>query len=169
MGADLLQNLIPHLEAWWGPITLIAAAIGLALAVSGLTGLALGNGERRWKAFASLLSGVLLINLPELMDVLSQTILSADSASPLSYAAPRNHPAGNLVRVSVLVIGLVGLIGVARGVYLLRLAPAEGGGPARALVHLIGGILCVNLVEFLKLLAASLGGEVEAIIATIVG
>ena len=169
MGVDILSSLAPHLAAWWTPITLIAAAAGLWLSISGLMALASERPGSKGRALAALVSGVLLLNLPDLMDALRQTLLSADSASPLSYAAPMGHPAGSLVRVVVLAIGLVGLVGVARGVYLLRLSPSEGGGVPRALVHLAGGILCVNLTEFLRLLAASLGGDAQALVEAIVG
>lgn len=165
---DPLASLVPHLEAWWGTIGTIAALIGLALAVKGLAGLAGRPDGRRRGAFLALVSGILLLNLPELLDVLSGTILGRDSAEVLSYRPP-DHPAAGLMRLVFLAVALVGLIGTARGVYILGLPGGEGGGLPRALVHLAGGILCLNLPEFLRLLAASLGGEVEALVAAIVG
>jgi uncharacterized membrane protein len=166
--SDILANLIPHLESWWTVLTVIVSLIGLALLVIGLLGLSKVQAEGKKKAFLTLLAGVLLLNSPEFMDVLAQSLFSHDSAEVLSYRPPTGAAAG-LIRLAVLVVGLVGLIGVARGIYLLKLAPGEGGGVPRALVHIIGGILCVNLVEFLRLLAASLGGEVESIVSAILG
>jgi hypothetical protein len=147
----------------------MAALVGLWLTVSGLMALSSKSQGGRGRALAALASGALLVNLPELIDALSQTLFSADSLSPLAYSAPKGHSAGSLVKVSVLAIGLIGLIGVARGAYLLRLSPAEGGGLPRALVHMIGGVVCVNLTEFLRLLAAALGGDAQALLASIVG
>jgi hypothetical protein len=166
---DALANLASHLEAWWTPIISLAALIGLWLTATGLIALSSKSQGGRGRALAALASGALLVNLPELMDALSQTLLSNDSLSPLSYAAPKSHSASSLVKAAVLAIGLVGLIGVARGAYLLRLAPAEGGGLPRALVHMAGGVVCVNLPEFLRILAAALGGDAQALVASIVG
>jgi hypothetical protein len=147
------------------------ALIGLALVVkglAGLAGLAARPDGRRLGAFLALASGILLINFPELLDALSQTILGRDSADALSYRPPAN-PAAGYLRLVFLVVAIVGLVGVARGVYILRLTGGEGGGLPRALVHMVGGILCLNLPEFLRLLAASVGGEVEALVSAIIG
>jgi hypothetical protein len=168
MDGDLLANLAPHLEAWWGVITALGALAGLCLAISGLAGLAGRGGRGRARALTTLLSGVLLLNLPEVLDVLSRTLVGTDAADVLSYRPPAAE-GGSLVRVAVLALGLTGLVGVARGLYLLGLGPAEGGGLPRALVHLAGGILCVNFVEFVKILASSLGGEVQALVEAVVG
>ncbi|MDR0622661.1 MAG: hypothetical protein LBJ61_12435 [Deltaproteobacteria bacterium] len=168
MGQDLFANLIPHLEAWWGVLGLIVAMLGLFLVVKGLMGLAQRPQGGVKLAFLTLLCGVILLNTPEFMDVLAQSLFGGNSADVLSYRPP-NHAASGLFRLVVLVVGLTGVIGVARGVYLLRLTAGEGGGTARALVHIAGGILCVNLVDFLRLLATSLGGEVESIVASILG
>jgi hypothetical protein len=168
MGQDILSNLIPHLEAWWSVLGVIIAFIGLALLVKGLLGLASRVQGGPKSAFVTLICGIVLINAPEFMDVLAQSLFNNDSAQVLSYRPP-NHAASGLFRLVVLVVGLTGMIGVARGVYILRLSGGEGGGLPRALVHIAGGILCVNLVDFLRLLAASLGGEVQSIVTSILG
>lgn len=166
---DILANLVPHLEVWWGVLLVIITMIGLALTVSGLLGLASarpGGGGK--KAFLTLLAGAVLLNAPELLDALSQTLLGGDSADLLSYRPPA-HAAAGYLRVAVLAVGLVGLVGVARGVCILRLTGGEGGGLPRALAHIVGGVLCVNLTEFLKILAATFGGDVEAVVSALVG
>ncbi|MDR2386801.1 MAG: hypothetical protein LBE80_04345 [Deltaproteobacteria bacterium] len=168
MSQDLLTNLIPHLESWWSVLGLIITFIGLALLVKGLIGLASRVQGGSKGAFLTLLCGVILINCPEFMDVLAQSLFNQNSAQVLSYRPP-NHAASGLFRLVVLVVGLTGMIGLARGVYILRLTGGEGGGLPRALVHIAGGILCVNLVDFLRILAVSLGGEVQSVVTSILG
>jgi hypothetical protein len=168
MGQDILANLIPHLETWWGVLGVIVSLVGLTLAVKGLAGLA-GRGQGGpGAAFLTLLSGIILLNAPEFMDALAQSLFGRDSAEVLSYRPP-NHAASGILRLVVLVVGLTGVIGLARGVWLLRVAEERGGGLPRALVHIVGGVLCVNLVELLGLLAASLGGEVESLVSSVLG
>jgi hypothetical protein len=163
---DIFSNLIPHLESWWNVLGIIIALIGLSLTIMGLLGLAKGDGRKT--SFLTLMAGILLLNAPEFMDVLAQSLFSRNSAEVLSYRPPAQAASG-LLRLVFLVVALTGIIGVARGIYILRLTGGEGGGLPRALVHITGGILCVNLVEFLKILAVSLGGEVESIVTAIIG
>ncbi|MDR1486765.1 MAG: hypothetical protein LBT62_02045 [Deltaproteobacteria bacterium] len=166
---DLLLNLIPHLETWWGVLEVIVAAIGLFLVVSGLVGLSGRQDGGKKRALLTLIAGTLMLNAPSLLDAFAQTLFTQNSAEVLSYHPPDSNPASGYIRLAVLAVALTGLIGVARGLYLMRLSPGEGGGLARALVHMTGGVICVNLVEFLKLLAASLGGDVEILVTSILG
>ncbi|MDR3135651.1 MAG: hypothetical protein LBU69_06120 [Deltaproteobacteria bacterium] len=168
MSQDIFANLIPHLESWWAVLVAIISLIGLCLVIKGLMGLSGRPREKAKRAFLTLLSGIILLNSPEFMDILAQTLFSQDSAEILSYRPP-GHAGSGIIRLVVLVVGLTGLIGIARGVYILRLTGGEGGGLPRALAHIAGGILCVNLVDFLRLLAFSLGGEIESIVSSVVG
>ena len=40
---------------------------------------------------------------------------------------------------------------------------------SRGIVHLIGGIIAVNLVTFLRGLGATIGGDVQTYVARIIG
>jgi hypothetical protein len=167
-GQDFFTNLIPHLEAWWPVLVVIIALIGLVMTVSGLAKLTRRSQSGRRKAFMILLAGVLLLNAPEFLDVLTRTIFAQDAVGALSYRPPANVASG-IIRLVVLVVAITGLIGVARGIHILSRSTEGGGGLSRALVHIVGGILCVNLPTFLRILAASLGGEVGSIVSAIVG
>jgi hypothetical protein len=120
-------------------------------------------------AFITLVAGTLMLNAPSVLDAFSQTFFNQPSAEVLSYRPPETNPASGYLRLVVLMVALTGLIGVARGLYLMRLSAGEGGGLARAIVHIVGGILCINLVEFIKLLGASLGVDVEVLVSSLLG
>ena len=64
---------------------------------------------------------------------------------------------------------IIGLIGIVRGLCLLRDTPNQPKNFSRAFVHMIGGIIAVNLVEFLRGIGATLGGDVQSHINTILG
>jgi hypothetical protein len=114
------------------------------------------------------ISGILMLNLSVFSDVLARSLFGTDPAGILSYR-PQVSSGSEIIRFVLLAVGLTGLIGVGRGLFLLRLTPPEGGGLARAIVHMIGGILCMNFAEFLRILASGFGGEVEILITSVIG
>ncbi|MDR1546039.1 MAG: hypothetical protein LBU12_04880 [Deltaproteobacteria bacterium] len=165
--SDVLNRLASHLEVWRGVTFLLIEAMGLWLFVSGLMALA-GREQSRGRVCATLAAGALMLNVPGLLDALAQTFFAQNSAQALSYHPPA-HAAASYVRFAVLLVNLTGLAGVGRGLYLLKRTAGEGGGLPRALVHIVGGVLCVNIVEFIKLLAVSAGGQVEAVTNAVLG
>ena len=70
---------------------------------------------------------------------------------------------------AVYAIATVGLIGIARGLCLMRDTPNQPMNLSRGLVHLFGGIIAVNLVTFLRGIGATIGGDVQTYIARIIG
>ena len=66
-------------------------------------------------------------------------------------------------------IAAVGVIGIARGVCLMRDTPNQAMNFSRCIVHLFGGIIAVNLVTFLRGIGATVGGGVQTYIAKIIG
>ena len=66
-------------------------------------------------------------------------------------------------------IATVGIIGIIRGLCLLRDTPQQAMNFSRSIVHLFGGIIAVNLVTFLRGIGATLGGDVQTTIAKILG
>ncbi|MDR1657736.1 MAG: hypothetical protein LBT47_09310 [Deltaproteobacteria bacterium] len=165
---DIFNNLIAHLEIWWGVVETIVAAIGLFLVVKGLAGLTDSGSRQRHQALIAIVAGILMLNFSVFSDALARTIFGTDSSEILSYRPP-TEVGTDIIRFVFVAVGLTGLVGVGRGLYILRLSPGDGGGLARALVHLAGGILCLNLPEFLRILASSFGGEVEVFITSVIG
>ena len=85
-----------------------------------------------------------------------------------SYSPP-SSPGSVYIQFAVYAIATVGLIGIARGLCLMRDTPNQPMNLSRGLVHLFGGILAVNLVTFLRGIGATIGGDVQTYIANILG
>ncbi|MDR2611360.1 MAG: hypothetical protein LBG06_00435 [Deltaproteobacteria bacterium] len=169
---DMLANLIPHLQGWWGALSAALCLAGLAIVVCGVASLARGAAcgrARPWAAAAFAVgAGILLVNLPGFLDSLAQSVFGHASVQGLSYRPPE-HPARHYVQFAVHLLALVGLAGVGRGLLLLRDSPERPGQLGRALVHIAGGTLCVNFVPTLRILGRSLGQDVASVIAAITG
>jgi hypothetical protein len=117
-----------------------------------------------WSFFAA----VLLLNLPTLMDSLSMTVFNQSSEQTLSYTPP-SHPGSVYLQFAVYAIMTVGVIGIARGIALMRDTPNQPMNMSRGIVHLFGGILAVNIVTFLRGIGATVGGDVQTYITQIIG
>ena len=122
----------------------------------------------RSTAVWTLWAAVLLLNIPALMDSLAMTVFNQTSEQTLSYSPPAS-PGSVYIQFAVYGIATVGVIGIIRGLCLLRDTPNQSMNLSRCIVHLFGGILAVNLVTFLRGIGATLGGDVQTTIAKIIG
>ncbi len=166
---NYLANVIPHLQQWWPVIVTLSYLIGISFAVlSAVQAISQKHRFDRTVAAWSFTCAVLLLNLPAFMDTLSMSIFDKSSEHILSYS-PSASPASIYVQFAVYCIAIIGLIGIVRGLCLLRDTPNQSKNFSRAFVHMIGGIIAVNLVEFLRGIGATLGGDVQSHINTILG
>ncbi len=166
---NYIANVIPHLQQWWPVIVLLSYLIGLAFGVISLVQ-AVSQKQRfnRSVAVWTFWVAVLLLNLPSLMDSLSMTVFNQTSEQSLSYSPPAS-PGAVYIQFAVYAIQTVGLIGIMRGLCLLRDTPNQSMNFSRGIVHLFGGIIAVNLVSFLRGIGATVGGDVQTYVAKIIG
>ena len=166
---NYVANVIPHLQQWWPVLIRLAYLVGMAFAVMSFAQ-AISQKHRfnRSTAVWSLWCAVLLLNLPALMDSLSMTVFNQSSEQALSYSPPAS-PGSVYIQFAVYAIATVGVIGIARGICLLRDTPNQSMNFSRGLVHLFGGIIAVNLVTFLRGIGSTIGGDVQTYIARIIG
>jgi hypothetical protein len=102
------------------------------------------------------------------MDSLSMTVFNQSSEQSLSYSPP-SHPGSIYLQFAVYGIMTVGVIGIARGISLMRDTPNQAMNLSRGIIHLFGGILAVNIIPFLRGIGATVGGDVQSYITTIIG
>ena len=166
---NYVANVIPHLQQWWPVLIRLAYLVGLVFAIVSFTQ-AVSHKQRfnRSTAVWSLWCAVLLLNLPTLMDSLSMTVFNQSSEQTLSYSPPAS-PGSVYIQFAVYAIATVGVIGIARGICLLRDTPNQAMNFSRGIVHLFGGIIAVNLVTFLRGIGSTIGGDVQTYIASIIG
>lgn len=166
---NMISNVIVHIKPWWGYIRVMMYLSGLTCVVMSLVHFPkaklIGTFHR---CVLGLVAGVCLLNTPVFLDSLAYTVFNDPSANPMSYAAPK-HYGKVYVDFAVYVIGIIGLIGIARGILIFRRMDITNHEMGRALLHLLGGIICVNLPAFLRIMGTSLGGEVASTVNIIIG
>jgi hypothetical protein len=166
---NYVAAVIPHLQQWWPTLIRLAYLVGLVFAViSAVQAVNQKNRFNRTTAVWSFLAAVLLLNLPTLMDSLAMTVFNQSSEQALSYTPPAS-PGSVYIQFAVYCIATVGIIGIVRGISLLRDTPNQSMNLSRGITHLFGGIIAVNLVTFLRGIGATLGGDVQTYIAKIIG
>ena len=166
---NYVVNVIPHLQQWWPVLIVLAYLVGAGFAVLSLAQ-SISHKQRFNRATAvwTFWAAVLLLNLPSLMDSLSMTVFNQTSEQSLSYSPP-SSPGAVYIQFAVYAIQTVGLIGIMRGLCLLRDTPNQSMNFSRGIVHLFGGIIAVNLVNFLRGIGATVGGDVQTYVAKIIG
>ena len=166
---NYVANVIPHLQQWWPVLIVLAYLVGVGFAVLSLAQ-SISQKQRfnRVTAVWTFWAAVLLLNLPTLMDSLSMTVFNQTSEQSLSYSPP-SSPGSVYIQFAVYAIQTVGLIGIMRGLCLLRDTPNQSMNFSRGIVHLFGGIIAVNLVSFLRGIGATVGGDVQTYVAKIIG
>ncbi|HVE45063.1 MAG TPA: hypothetical protein VNC84_08060 [Gammaproteobacteria bacterium] len=105
-----------------------------------------------------ILVGAMLIYLPSALQMGTVTFF-ADMA-PYAYVPPENNPLGSLLKAGALIIQLFGTIAFIRGLMILGKLGTQGGhqgGIGKAVTHLIGGICCLNIYQFIGVISNTLG------------
>ncbi len=166
---NYVANVIPHLQQWWPSLIRLFYLIGVVFGVVSL--IQAVNPKNRFNRGVSawaFVTAVLLLNFPALMDSLAMTVFNQTSEQELAYTPP-GSPGSVYIQFAVYAIATVGIIGIARGLCLIRNASQQAMNFSRGIVHIFGGIIAVNLVTFLRGIGATIGGDVQAYIARIIG
>jgi hypothetical protein len=166
---NILQNAIPHLASLWDILRTGFVVFGFGLTIWSLCRMAFASRDRgQGRAFKALVVGVLFLNVPAFLDALSQTFLGQNATQALSYLPPATE--GQVyVQFAVFLTALVGLVALGRGLWILKNSNNYQGFMGRGMIHICGGVFCVNLVETIRLIAKALGGNLPETVQAIFG
>ncbi len=162
---NYLTNAINTLTPWWDTITILCYVLGIALFFMAGYSAINANKERNSSQYIWLfLSAVLCLNLPPLLDSISVSIFNNASAENiLSYSSDAAN-AADYITFSLRAVMLIGLLGVIRGINFLRDTPQRAKDMPKAITHMIGGTLAVNIVQFLQALGSTAGSDIQSYI-----
>ena len=80
--------------------------------------------------------------------------------TPYAYVTATTGQWASFMRSCFLIVQLIGTISFIRGLVILsRLGERSGQGDtlSKGLTHVIGGILCINIYQFVQVIAATFG------------
>lgn len=175
--ASILDNLTPSLLELEKLVSGAAYLIGVMFLIKGVMALKhagegkshMSQGHSLKEPILYLSSGAMLIYLPTAMDVMLKTVYG--STNILSYnSLESGNPIVDALFGSsglfggdlVIFIQLIGLIAFVRGwVMLAKSSTQQGGhqgGFGKAIMHIFGGILAINIVQTINIINNTLYG-----------
>ena len=106
--------------------------------------------------------GAMLLFLPTTMDVL--LLSTFGDSSILAYDVSSSVVGGQLLLDILNFIRIVGFIAFVRGWWIMTALGSSHAPPGtltKALVHLVGGILAINIVGTMKIIAGTFGLDID--------
>lgn len=144
-------------------MSVVAILLGLGLFIGGMFQLK-RYGEMRtfmshqmtiWGPGAMIFGGVLLLMLPFTVTTSLLAFFGPGQTLPLAYTPTSEHDFDVYVPVVLAFVRLVGIGAIMRACLLFSKTGGHGGQPGtmgKAMIHLLGGILCVHVLGTAHLL-----------------
>lgn len=173
--ADISQNLIQLKTSALGQVwtMLIALSQVMAVAFAFLAVLKLkkfGQNSQMMASHPSLLGPIVslfiaavLFFLPLTLDTLVNTMWGYDTTGIKSYISTSSSTWDSLIKPVITIIQIIGLIAFLRGWVILARATSEGSQPGtigKAITHIVGGVLGINIVGTITVLQNTFGSGV---------
>lgn len=156
---DMLQNLTDTMPELMRLVTALAYVLGMIFVVKGVGGLKqLGESRTHHtqkEARGDLITiavGAALLYLPSSVHTGISTFWT--NSSPLQYVPQGvSGPWGDLLADVFTIVQFIGTVAFIRGLVMLSQLSGHGGHQAslgKALTHMIAGIFCINIYQFLQ-------------------
>lgn len=162
---DMITRIIPQLQQLWTLIFAVSVLMGLILVFTGLYRLGTSGGRAGASSPAmpkiTVLIGIIILNIPAVLDTLAMSTLDEPSVQALTYIPPEST--GRMyIQLAVYLIQIIGLLALIRGWSLMDKIGRNGDSVFwKASTHIIGGFMAVNIVECFRLVGLSIGGPVQ--------
>lgn len=162
---DMLVNIAKQVPSLMRLVTAIAYVLGMYFIIHGIIKLK-HAGEMRTQMsrehslmgpIIMLSVGAMLLYLPSSVQVGMSTFWT--DPNPYAYLKQKDQWS-DFINVCFTIVQLIGTIAFIRGLVLIsHLGSGSGqhGTMSKGMTHIIGGILCINIYEFIKVITATLG------------
>jgi hypothetical protein len=163
---EAMRRITGELAPFWDLSLVLAYIIGAVSVVAGLFILARER-EQKSGAYAAIIFGALLLGLPTVLDFVSQTLFEQNAPQALSSGTVGGGADDVFVAFAVRVAQLVGLVGFIKGLCILTKIGANrdgGGSVSHAVTYMTAGIVCINIVVFIRLLGDTIGDTFQQVV-----
>jgi hypothetical protein len=161
-----IANITNDIAPFWDLIFIVAYILGGVSVVVGLFMFGKG-GQGHGTGWAMCVFGALLLGLPAVLDAVSQTLFLADAPAGLATGAGGGGGVEDtFVRFAVTIARLTGLCGVVKGLAMLRrVGSGSESNIGHAIIFIVAGVICVNIVTFMNALGVSVGGTFQQVVS----
>lgn len=164
---SILVNLAQQVPNLMRLVTAIAYVLGMYFIIAGIIKLKHAGEMRTQMSQEHSLAGPLiyiaigamLLYLPSTVQIGLSTFWT--NPNPYGYVNQQDQWS-QFTNVVYIIVQFIGVLAFIRGLIILSHLSGHGGQPgtfARGLTHIIGGILCVNLYQFVQVIMNTLGIE----------
>lgn len=165
--ATMVENFNDALPSIMRLVTAIAYVMGMFFIIKGVMMLKdVGESRSALHGDRGLLKGGLimlfvgaaLLYLPSSVQTGMSTFWA--NPTPLAYVAQQNDPWSELIKACFMIIQLIGTIAFIRGLIMLSYLGQQGGHQGvfgKAMAHIIGGILLIDMYDFVMAVINTLG------------
>lgn len=161
---DMLVNISKQVPSLMRLVTAIAYVLGMFFIISGVIKMKHFGESRTMMSqehsisgpIIMLVVGSMLLYLPSAVQIGLSTFWT--DPNPYAYVKESDQWA-DFLAVCFSIVQLVGTIAFIRGLVILSHMSKGGqqGTVSRGITHIIGGILCINIYQFVQVIAATLG------------
>ncbi len=174
---NIFQNLKPSLVQVQRLITAVAYVMGVNYLIKGVMALKHAGEQRSHMSqqhsmkepVLYLMVGAMLLYLPSAISVFLTSLFGSDDILQYNQLKSSNPlintmlgSAGVFGEDMILFVQIIGLIAFVRGWMLIAKGATQGGhqqgGMGKGLMHLVGGILAINIVQTLNVINNTLFG-----------
>jgi|SRR5579885_530371 hypothetical protein len=165
----MLTNIAQSVPSLMAMVTAIAYVLGMVLIIRGIVKLK-HVGEMRTQMshehhitgpLVQITVGALLLYLPTAVNVGMSTFWT--NPNPYGYLQQQDQWT-QFINDCFLVVQFIGTIAFIRGLVILSHLGSGGGhqqGLSRGLTHIIGGIFCINIYQFIQVILITLGIQIS--------
>jgi intracellular multiplication protein IcmC len=163
--ATMITNFAASVPALMRLTTAIAYVLGIYLVMQSILGFKKFGDQRTQMSTESSLRGPIvmlfvgaaLLYLPTSVQTGMATFWT--NPSPYAYQTSESGPFQDFINACFMIVQLIGTIYFIKGLSMMTHLNSGGqqGGFSRALTHIIGGIFCINLYDFLNAIFVTLG------------
>lgn len=163
---SVLANIRDQLPNLMRLVTAVAYVLGMVFIFNGLLKLKeygeartqMSREHRLSQPLIFLGVGAALLYLPTSVQVGLSTFWA--EPNPYAYLDKSADPWFDVIKICFTIIQFVGVIAFIRGLVILTRLGGYGGGHGelgKGLTHIIGGILCINIYQFVQVIMMTLG------------
>lgn len=161
---SMVQTVSQQVPSLMRAVTAFAYVAGMALIVFSILKLKqygesrtmMSHERQLLPAMALMITGALLLYLPSSVQIGLSTFWS--TPNPYGYLQLQDQW-NQFLSACYLIIQLIGTIALIRGLLILSKigSHAQGATVGKGLLHVIGGILCINIYQFVQVVLNTLG------------
>ncbi len=167
---SILTNLANNLETVWYMLGGLSYLFGIFFCIAGILGLKeygmrttfMQVQKGMFPSLFKVLIGATFIFLPTSMDVLMTTFFGMNTSDSFKQWGDTSVNANwdDIFRPLTVLVRVVGLGALIRGLALLPKIGKQNAQPntmSKAIIHIVGGVFCINIVGTIDILKATLG------------